>query len=723
VTTATARPTGATAEQPGRADRYKWVALSNTTLGVLIVTINMSILLIALPDIFRGIDIDPLAPSNVSYLLWLIMGYLVVTAVLVVSFGRIGDMYGRTKMYNLGFAVFTFFSILLAVTWLQGDAGAIYLIVMRVLQGIGGALLLANSTAILTDAFPTHQRGLALGINSIAAIAGSFIGLVIGGVLAPISWHLVFVVSVPIGVFGTIWAYYKLKETGERHEARIDWWGNVTFAVGLIAVLMGITYGIQPYGGHVMGWTSPMVLGLLIGGVIVLAAFAVVETRVAEPMFHLSLFRIRAFTAGNIASLLAALGRGGLQFILIIWLQGIWLPQHGYDYESTPLWAGIYMVPLTIGFLVAGPISGVLSDRHGARAYATIGMIGAAVSFLLLKFLPVDFSYWGFAVILAVNGLSMGLFSSPNRAAIMNSVPPRQRGAAAGMTSTFQNAATVLSIGIFFSMMILGLSSSLPQALRGGLLAHGVPADAAQRISELPPVSTLFASLLGYNPMQTLLGPQVLAQVGPQQAEFLTGRSFFPSLISGPFGDGLTFALVFAALCCVVAAFASLLRGGKYAYQEPSTATVVVDGTSPAVAGNGHAVAGNGHAVAGNGHGNGHAVAGNGHGNGHAVAGNGHAGAATVSGRLLQGRVIGPDAMPTPAVLTLVDRAGRQAGRAVSDDDGHFCIEPPAVGDFLVIATPQGSDGSVAPRATQVSVSTVPIDLDLVLDRRVAGRT
>ena len=706
--TATARPTDVTTGQE-RSDRYKWVALSNTTLGVLIVTINMSILLIALPDIFRGIDIDPLAPSNISYLLWLIMGYLVVTAVLVVSFGRIGDMYGRTRMYNLGFAVFTFFSILLAVTWLPGDAGAIWLIVMRVLQGIGGALLLANSTAILTDAFPTHQRGLALGINSIAAIAGSFIGLIIGGVLAPISWHLVFVVSVPIGVFGTIWAYFKLKEAGERHAARIDWWGNITFAVGLIAVLMGITYGIQPYGTHVMGWTSPMVLGLLIGGVVVLAIFATVETRVAEPMFHLSLFRIRAFTAGNIASLLAALGRGGLQFILIIWLQGIWLPQHGYDYESTPLWAGIYMVPLTVGFLVAGPISGVLSDRHGARAYATIGMLGAAVSFLLLKFLPVDFSYVGFAIILAVNGLSMGLFSSPNRAAIMNSVPPRQRGAAAGMTSTFQNAATVLSIGIFFSMLILGLSSSLPSALRGGLLAHGVPVDAAQRISELPPVSTLFASLLGYNPMQTLLGPQVLAQVGPQQAEYLTGRSFFPSLITGPFGDGLTFALIFAAACCVVAALASLLRGGKYAYQEPSPEVAAepvgddVDGGPVA----GTARHADDRTPVGVGAGS------NGHGsNGHGA--NGH----PASGRLLQGRVLGPDATPTAAVLTLVDRSGRQAGRTLSDDDGHFRLEPPAPGDFLVIATPQGSDGSVAPRATQVSVSTVPVDLDVVLDRR-----
>ena len=366
------------------ATHYKWVALSNTTLGVLIVTINMSILLIALPDIFRGIGIDPLAPANISYLLWLIMGYLVVTAVLVVSFGRLGDMFGRTRMYNLGFAVFTVFSVLLAVTWTHGDAAAIWLISMRVLQGVGGALLLANSTAILTDAFPADQRGLALGVNQVAAIAGSFLGLVIGGVLAPLNWHWIFLVSVPVGVFGTVWAYYKLRETGVRIPAKLDWWGNVTFAVGLVALLTGITYGIQPYGTHVMGWTSPSVLGLIIGGIVVLAGFVVIERRVPDPMFRMSLFRSRAFTAGNVANLLAALGRGGLQFILIIWLQGIWLPEHGYDFEQTPLWAGIYMVPLTVGFLVAGPVSGILSDRFGARAFSTGGMVLAAVSFLLL---------------------------------------------------------------------------------------------------------------------------------------------------------------------------------------------------------------------------------------------------------------------------------------------------------------------------------------------------
>jgi MFS family permease len=549
-------------------DRYRWVALSNTTMGVLIVTINMSILLIALPDIFRGIGVDPLAPQNIDYLLWLIMGYLVVTAVLVVSFGRLGDMYGRTRMYNLGFAVFTLFSVLLAATWMQGDAGAVWLIVMRVLQGVGGALLLANSTAILTDAFPADRRGLALGVNSVAAIAGSFLGLVVGGVLAPVDWHLVFLVSVPVGIFGTGWAYAKLRDTGVRRAARIDWWGNATFAVGLVAVLMGITYGIQPYGDDVMGWTSPLVLGLIGGGIVVLGIFTWIERRVPDPMFHVSLFSIRAFTAGNLASLLAALGRGGLQFILIIWLQGIWLPEHGFAFEATPLWAGIYMVPLTIGFLVAGPVSGVLSDRYGARAFTTGGMVAAAATFLALLAVPVDFDYRVFAVVLALNGLAMGLFSSPNRAAIMNSLPAHQRGAGAGMTSTFQNAATVLSIGVFFSLLIAGLATTLPSAMHDGLVAQGVPELAADRVAALPPVGILFAALLGYNPVATLLGPDVLAHLDPAHAAFLTGRAFFPQLISGPFADGLTFALGFAAVACLVAAVASALRGGRHLHDD-----------------------------------------------------------------------------------------------------------------------------------------------------------
>ncbi|TAM69705.1 MAG: MFS transporter [Microbacteriaceae bacterium] len=543
---------------------YKWIVLSNTTLGVLMATINMSILLIALPDIFRGIGINPLEPGNTSLLLWLIMGYMVVTAVLVVSFGRLGDMYGRVKMYNAGFAIFTIFSLLLSVTWMQGTAGGLWLIIMRILQGVGGAMLMANSNAIITDAFPINQRGLGLGLNQVAGIAGSFIGLIIGGLLGPVDWRLVFLVSVPVGVFGTVWAYMKLHDTGTRHHSTVDWWGNITFAVGLIAVLVGITYGIQPYDGGTMGWRNPAVLAALIGGAAVLVVFCVIELRVPEPMFKLSLFTIRAFTAGNLASLLGALGRGGLMFILIIWLQGIWLPQHGYDFASTPLWAGIYMLPLTVGFLVAGPVSGWLSDRFGARSFATGGMLVAAASFVWLLLLPVNFDYWPFAIALLINGLGMGLFAAPNRAGIMNSLPPTQRGVGAGMSTTFQNSAMVLSIGIFFSLMITGLANSLPHTLLTGLTAQGVPADAAAKVAGLPPVGVLFASLLGYNPVQSLLGPQVLAHLPAANAHYLVGRSFFPSLISGPFSDGLGVAFAFAIAACVIAALASAFRGGKY---------------------------------------------------------------------------------------------------------------------------------------------------------------
>ncbi|WP_082369159.1 MFS transporter [Arthrobacter sp. ERGS1:01] len=561
--------------------RYKWIVLSNTTLGILMATINASILLIALPDIFRGVGINPLTPANTSLLLWLIMGYLVVTAVLVVSFGRLGDMYGRVKMYNAGFAIFTVFSVLLALTWMQGTPAVLWLIFMRILQGVGGALLMANSSAIITDAFPVEQRGLALGLNQVAGIAGSFLGLIIGGLLGPIDWRLVFLVSVPVGIFGTIWAYLRLRDTGIRQPARLDWWGNITFAAGLVAVLVGITYGIQPYGGHTMGWTNPWVAGSLVGGVAVLVLFCIIETRVPDPMFHLSLFRIRAFTAGNLASLLSAIGRGGLMFILIIWLQGIWLPRHGYGFADTPLWAGIYMLPLTAGFLVAGPVSGAISDKHGARLLATGGMVVAALSFLWLLLLPVDFDYWTFAAALLLNGIGMGLFAAPNRAGIMNALPSNRRGVGAGMSTTFQNSAMVLSIGIFFSLMITGLARSLPATLTAGLTAHGVSTADAARVAALPPVSVLFSSLLGYNPVQSLLGPTVLAKLPPADAAYLTGRGFFPALISGPFSDGLAVAFVFAIAACLVAAVASALRGGKYAYGDTPAAAPLPDHGAP----------------------------------------------------------------------------------------------------------------------------------------------
>src|SRR5271155_2131260 len=440
---------------PASDSRYKWIALSNITLGTLMVFINQSIVLIALPAIFRGIHLNPLTPSNTGYMLWILMGFMVVLAVLLVTLGRVGDMFGRVKMYNLGFAVFTAFSILLSITWLHGAGAAVWLIGMRIGQGVGGAMLFANSSAIITDAFPANQRGLGLGINNVAAIAGAFIGLVLGGLLAPVQWHLVFLVSVPFGIFGTVWAYRKLEDRSVRTPAHIDWWGNATFAVGLILILVGITYGLLPYGHHTMGWTSPTVLAEIFGGLALLVVFCAIETRAAHPMFRLTLFRIRAFTAGNVASAMASLSRGGLMFMLIIWLQGIWLPLHGYSFSSTPLWAGIALIPLTVGMLIAGPVSGILSDRYGARPFATGGMIGAAISFALLEALPVDFSYGVFGVILFFTGLTMGTFGSPNRAGVMNSLPAEHRGAGSGMNTTFQNSAQVFSIGIFFTLMIV----------------------------------------------------------------------------------------------------------------------------------------------------------------------------------------------------------------------------------------------------------------------------
>jgi MFS family permease len=546
---------------------YKWIALSNTTIGMLIATVNATSLLIAMPVIFRGININPLDPANFSYLLWLLMGYMVVSAVLVVTAGRLGDMYGRTRVYNIGFAIFTVAGIGLSLVWSQGSAGAIELIVLRMVQAVGGAMVMASGAAILTDAFPADQRGLALGINQISGMAGSFLGIVVGGILAAINWRWVFIINVPIGLIGTVWGFWQLREIGVRQRARIDWIGNITFAAGLSMVLVGVTNGLQPYGGSSMGWGNPFVLGMVGGGLVILALFAYWETRTPDPMFHLDLFKIRAFTLGNVAGLLGSVARGGLQFMLVIWLQGIWLPLHGYDYTQTPLWAGIYMLPLTVGFLVAGPISGILSDRYGARPFATGGMLLSAVSFAALLFIPADFSYPVFASIIFLNGVSMGLFASPNTAAIMNAVPARHRGVASGIRVTFMNVGLPLSIGLFFTLMIVGLNATVPTALFSGLTANGVPSALAHRLAGLPPISYLFASFLGYNPLGALLGP-ALAQLPAADAARLTSRTFFPSLISGPFQHGLVLVLGFSIAASLVAALASALRGGKYVHQE-----------------------------------------------------------------------------------------------------------------------------------------------------------
>jgi EmrB/QacA subfamily drug resistance transporter len=570
-------------ENPSRGvdaapDRYKWAVLVNTTVGMLMVTIDGSIVLIALPRIFRGIGLDPLVPANSFYLLWMILGFLVATSVLVVSFGRMGDMYGRVKIYNLGFALFTFFSLLLSITWMSGTPGAMWLVALRVFQGVAGAMIMANSAAIVTDAFPANQRGIALGINTMAATSGTFIGLVLGGLLAPINWRLIFIVNVPIGLFCTAWAYTKLRDVVPARRASIDWAGNLTFALGLIGLMVGISYGIEPYGGHSMGWTNPVVDAELAAGVAMLAAFVLVERRCAEPMFRLSLFRIRAFTAGIVANFLTMVSQGGLQFMLIIWLQGIWLPLHGYDFASTPLWAGIFILPATLGTVVASPLAGLLTDRFGARLFATAGVLAAAVGFLLFQLLPVNFSYWQLAPLLLIMGLSTGFFFPPNRTAMMNSLPIEDRGAGSGMIMTFQNSAKVLSNGIFFSLMIIGLSAVLPDAISHGLVQQGVSSGVATRVAKLPPVSTLFAAFLGFNPMGHLLGQSALAQLPAGRAAVLQGNSFFPNVIAAPFRHGLRLAFSFSFVSCLVAAAVSWSRGTRYAHIDVVDEAAVLEG-------------------------------------------------------------------------------------------------------------------------------------------------
>jgi MFS family permease len=490
----------------------------------------------------------------------------------VISLGRLGDIMGRVRIYNLGFAVFSLASVILAIDPYHGGAGALWLVLWRLVQGVGGAMLFANSSAILVDAFPADQRGMAMGINQVAAIGGSFIGLILGGLLSVVDWRLVFWVSVPFGILGTIWGYHSLRDNGKRAQAKIDWWGNITFGIGLTSILVAIVYGIQPYKTHSMGWTSPRVLAFFIVGVVFLTAFFIIENWTESPMFNLRLFKIRAFSTGSAAGFLAAISRGGLQFMLIIWLQGIWLPLHGYAYSATPLWAGIYLLPLTTGFLFAGPISGYLSDRHGARILSTSGLLVFGASFVGLLLVPTNFPYLVFAILVFLNGLGGGMFSAPNSAAIMNSVPPDERGGAAGIQAAFMNTGFVLSIGIFFSLMIVGLTNTLPKAMFKGLSSHGVSIAQAHAIANLPAVGSLFSTFLGFNPLKSLLGSQAGSHLSNAQWATLTGKHFFPNLIESSFHHGLVIVFGAAIIMSVAGALFSALRGKRYVHADQSLA-------------------------------------------------------------------------------------------------------------------------------------------------------
>lgn len=540
---------------------YKWVALSNTTIGVLMASIDSTIVLISLPAIFRGIDIDPL--TSFQYLLWILFGYSVVTSTLLVTFGRISDMFGRVKLFNLGFAIFTVGSTLLYLTPNTGDLGAQELIVFRIIQGIGGAFLFANGAAIITDAFPQNERGRALGINMISVLAGSTIGLILGGVLAAFDWRYVFLVSVPVGVVGTVWSYWKLKETAQiRRNQKLDVWGNVTFGVGLTLVLLGVSYGLVPYGTSSTGWVDPWVVASTLGGLALLIAFPFIELRVPEPMFDLRLFRNRNFAVSNVSGLLASIGRGGVQIMLIILLQGIWLPLHGYTYSETPFWSGIYILPLLVGFVIMGPISGSLADKHGSRTLTVLGMAITAVAFGALSLLPFNFTYVPFAIIIFVMGVGSGLFASPNVLAIMNSVPPHARGVASGMRATLQNTGQTISIAIFFTIVISALGSGLPGAFTSALTAAGV-SQLSSYFVNIPATSALFAAFLGFNPVQSILStvsPSVAASIPATTLTYLTGTTFFPNAIAQPFMSALRLTFYVGIGISVVAMVISLLR-------------------------------------------------------------------------------------------------------------------------------------------------------------------
>ena len=548
--------------------KYKWVALSNTTIGIFMATINGTITLISLPAIFRGIQLSPFQAGSFVYLLWILMGFNIVTATLLVTFGRLSDIFGRVKLFNLGFAIFTAGSILLFITPGTGTTAALLLVIFRIIQGVGAAFLFSNSSAILTDAFPSHERGKALGINQVAALGGSFIGLILGGILSIYNWRYVFLVSVPVGLIGTFWSYWKLKETAIiKKDQKIDYIGNLTFGSGLTIALIAITYGLLPYGNSTTGWANPEVIAALSVGVFLLVLFPFVEMKVKQPMFRMSLFRIRAFAAGNLSSLLSAVGRGGVMLMLIILLQGIWLPLHGYQYAVTPFWAGIYMIPMTLGFLVMGPLSGWMSDKYGARVLSTIGMVIVAVAFFVLSTLGPDFNYWLFGITLFLMGAGNGMFSAPNTAAIMNSVPADSRGAASGMMTTLMNAGMTASLGLFFTIVLLSLTVNLPVSFNSALASLGV-SNLDKVFDSTPPTVAMFSAFLGYNPVGTIIASVPGLTVPQNVLNQMEGLTWFPRTLAPAFMSSLRVAFYVGMILSLLAAVISVIRGRRYVDSE-----------------------------------------------------------------------------------------------------------------------------------------------------------
>ncbi|MDQ1252753.1 MAG: hypothetical protein QG646_1885 [Euryarchaeota archaeon] len=566
---------------PGKGIDYKWVALFNVTLSSLMGTINGSIILISLPAIFNGIQLNPMAPDAFQYLIWVLMGYGLVTATILLSIGRLADMYGRVRLFRLGFLIFTIGSILLYLTPDKGSTGAMELIVFRLVQAVGGAFTMANGAAIITDVFPAGERGKALGINMVAIMSGQFIGLLLGGILAVYNWRYVFLVNIPFALIGTIWSYWKMKEVSFRApKTSIDIVGNLFFVVGLTSLLVGVTYGLMPYehNGNIdaMGWNNPLIIAAIVVGVLLLIAFPFVENKVKNPMFRLEFFKIRAFAYANLAAFTAAIARGGIMFMLILLLQGIWLPLHGYRFEDTPFWAGVYMLPMTLGFIIMGPISGILSDKYGPRWIATAGMTLVTLVFIGLSMLPYNFDYWELGVLIFLMGLGNGMFSSPNSSSIMNSVPPQDRGVASGMMATLMNSAMTLSMAVFFTIVIVGIEKSFPSAIYESFASLGASQITltvqllADQLAKMSPTNALFSAFLGYNPMGAILSamdPNMVSAIPKEVVTTLTSSYWFPQTLQSAFMPPLRVSFYIGAVLSGIAAVLSAMRGQVYVHE------------------------------------------------------------------------------------------------------------------------------------------------------------
>ncbi|MDT7876917.1 MAG: MFS transporter [Sulfolobaceae archaeon] len=532
--------------------KSKWIALSNTSIAIFIAFANYNMIIIALPQIFNSLRFNPTAPDALGYLIWLILGYMIVTSSLVVTFGRISDLKGRAKLYSLGFLIFAISSGFLSTVNGYGDSAVLEMIILRLFQGVGGGLLMVNSAAILTDYFPKNELGKALGLNQVSGLVGGVAGLIIGGVLSVINWRYIFLLDFVVGIIGTLWSFKSLRDVQKPIKQPLDIIGNVLFALGITLLLISVTYGLLPYGNQQLGWGNPFVITGLTISFLVIGIFVFVERKVKNPMFDLSLFKVRDFSVANFTNFIASMARQGILLMMLVLLQGIWLPLHGVPYSQTPFWAGLYLIPNMLGFAALGPISGILSDRYGSRVFTSLGLFVSALGFFLLSLLPYDFQLWQFFAISFLMGAGMGLFSSPNMADIMASVPVQKRGAASGMRASLQNTASAISVVLYFSVVITGMAVTLNSSIESALSSYGIHLNV-----NLPAAVAIFSALLGYDPLSSLT-----SSLPTSVASHIDTPAFFVTAIAPSFMSGFRLMLDISAALLVLSGILSLARKG-----------------------------------------------------------------------------------------------------------------------------------------------------------------